>query len=622
MPIRLSGGVSGMDIDSMVKQLMKVERMPVDKLKQKKQLLEWQRDDYRDMNSSLLSFRTLTSNMRMSSTYLTKKASTSDDTILTATGTANAVDGNFKIKVTQLAKAADLTSTTIGAKDPLKKLSDLGITDSTTTLTISGEKGSSTITVSNTETIGSFAALINNQASQTGVRATYDSAMDKLFISSTNTGAQTKIDLSSSNNLLLQKLGIAGSAQTGGSFTGSKQFFEIAKDKDGNVINTISSDAIIDNTLTADQTFKIKKGAKTVDFTISKTTTLKQLMDQINASDLGKEGVSASMDANGKLNFISLDGTSLTFADGTADSQDILGSLGLTATPMFASYNYSKISGTPGQNAKVTYNDNSDAEYSSNVFTINGMSIRANKEGEVNVTVTQDVDAAVKSIKEFVDKYNELIDKIDKKTLEKKNRDYQPLTDEQREGLSDDQIKKWEDQARLGDLQSDPILTKVLSDMRSDMNNIVTSLSSGDIRQLSQIGIQTGAYYERGKLYIKDEAALRSALSSNPEQVMRLFNYDDPTVKKSSRDGIAVRLFDRISDAMKDLTDKAGAASATSDNSLITKDLKNINKRISSMEDRMHDKEDRYYKKFAAMEQAMQKFNSQSSSLAAFMTKN
>jgi flagellar hook-associated protein 2 len=221
-----------------------------------------------------------------------------------------------------------------------------------------------------------------------------------------------------------------------------------------------------------------------------------------------------------------------------------------------------------------------------------------------------------------VDKYNELIDKIDKKALEKKNSDYQPLTDDQRQSLDDDQIKKWEEQARLGDLHSDSILTKVLSDMRSDLNNFVTSLSSGDIRQLSQIGIQTGAYYERGKLYIKDEAALRSALASNPEQVMRLFNYDDPTVKKSSQDGIAVRLFDRISDAMKKITDKAGAASATSDNSFVAKDLKDINKRISAMETTMTDKENRYYKKFSAMEQALSKFNSQSSSLSAFMTKN
>lgn len=622
MAIRLTGSVSGMDIDSMVKQLMKAERMPIDKLKQKKQMLEWQRDDYRDINSSLLSFRTLVSNMRQSTTYLTKKATSSDETVLSATGTANAVDGNYKIKVTQLAKSAELTSSAIGAKDQLKKLVDLGITDSKTTLTISGEKGSSTITVSNNETIGSFVSMINNQANQTGVRVSYDSAMDKLFFSSTNSGTQTKIDLSSSNDLLLSKLGLSGSAKTGSSFTGSVQFFETTKDVNGNDIQTISPTAFIDNTLTSDQTFTITKGAKTVEFTISKNTTIKKLMDQINASDLGKDGVSSYMDENGKLNFVSLDGTSLTFADGTADSQDILAKLGLPANPAFPAYNYSQISGTNGQNAKVTYNDNSDAEYSSNVFTINGMSIRANKLGEVNVTVTQDVDTAVKSIKDFVDKYNELIDKIDKKTLEKKNRDYQPLTDDQRQSLDDDQIKKWEEQARLGDLHSDSILTKVLSNMRSDLNNFVTSLSSGDIRQLSQIGIQTGAYFERGKLYIKDEAALRSALASNPEQVMRLFNYDDPTVKKSSQDGIAVRLFDRISDAMKEITDKAGAASATSDNSFVAKDLKDINKRITAMETTMTDKENRYYKKFSAMEQALSKFNSQSSSLSAFMTKN
>ena len=51
--MRISGLASGMDIDKLVSDLMKAERMPLDKLKQKKQILEWQRDDYRSMNTLL-----------------------------------------------------------------------------------------------------------------------------------------------------------------------------------------------------------------------------------------------------------------------------------------------------------------------------------------------------------------------------------------------------------------------------------------------------------------------------------------------------------------------------------------------------------------------------------------
>ena len=57
MVTRISGLASGMDIDTIVKNLMNAERMPLDKLKQNKQTLEWQRDDYRAMNTLLLDFR-------------------------------------------------------------------------------------------------------------------------------------------------------------------------------------------------------------------------------------------------------------------------------------------------------------------------------------------------------------------------------------------------------------------------------------------------------------------------------------------------------------------------------------------------------------------------------------
>lgn len=48
--MRIGGLASGMDIDSIVEKLMVAERMPMDKLEQQKQIYEWQRDAYRDVN--------------------------------------------------------------------------------------------------------------------------------------------------------------------------------------------------------------------------------------------------------------------------------------------------------------------------------------------------------------------------------------------------------------------------------------------------------------------------------------------------------------------------------------------------------------------------------------------
>ena len=81
MAIRVSGLASGMDIDSIVKQLMDAERLPLNKLKQKKQILEWKRDDYRSMNTLLTDFRSKVLNMKLSSSYGAKQTSSSNESM-------------------------------------------------------------------------------------------------------------------------------------------------------------------------------------------------------------------------------------------------------------------------------------------------------------------------------------------------------------------------------------------------------------------------------------------------------------------------------------------------------------------------------------------------------------
>ncbi len=70
--IRISGLASGIDTETMIKQLMQAERAPVDRLSQKKQTLTWQRDAYREMNRVLLDFRTAASDMLLSKNYQSK----------------------------------------------------------------------------------------------------------------------------------------------------------------------------------------------------------------------------------------------------------------------------------------------------------------------------------------------------------------------------------------------------------------------------------------------------------------------------------------------------------------------------------------------------------------------
>ncbi len=121
----------------------------------------------------------------------------------------------------------------------------------------------------------------------------------------------------------------------------------------------------------------------------------------------------------------------------------------------------------------------------------------------VTFSSTPDVDSIYDTIKKFVDSYNGLIANISEKTSEKKNKDYAPLTDDQREALSEDEIKKWEDLAKKGTLRRDSTLSSLLTKMRT---SIYTSVSDTSFGNLAKIGISTTSnYLEGGKLEIDEE---------------------------------------------------------------------------------------------------------------------
>ena len=151
--------------------------------------------------------------------------------------------------------------------------------------------------------------------------------------------------------------------------------------------------------------------------------------------------------------------------------------------------------------------------------------LRLNKQLQVPVTFssTPDVDTIYDTIKKFVDSYNGLIANISDKTSEKKNNDYPPLTDTQKEALSEDEIKKWEKLAKKGTLRRDSTLSSLLTKMRTSIYSSVSNTSFGS---LAKIGISTtNNYLEGGKLEI-DEEKLRAAIKEDPNGIYNLFMVD------------------------------------------------------------------------------------------------
>jgi len=68
-------------------------------------------------------------------------------------------------------------------------------------------------------------------------------------------------------------------------------------------------------------------------------------------------------------------------------------------------------------------------------------------------------------VKNFVTKYNEILDELNTKYNAKSSRGYDPLTDEQKEAMSDDEIEKWETKIKDSLLRRDSTLNSIISTM-------------------------------------------------------------------------------------------------------------------------------------------------------------
>jgi flagellar hook-associated protein 2 len=268
-----------------------------------------------------------------------------------------------------------------------------------------------------------------------------------------------------------------------------------------------------------------------------------------------------------------------------------------------------------GSDADLTYNG-LNITRSSNTFQINGVEFTAKQKTATDTPVTfsstADVDGIMDTIVKFVDKYNEVIDKIKTKTNESKYRDYAPLTTAQKKDMDEDDIKLWEEKAKSGTLRNDSVLSGVLTKMRSDISGSVSGTSG--FTQLSQIGITTTSnYLDGGKLTI-DEDKLRAAIAENPNAIYELFQKSGDT-STTSNQGIAQRLRASLKTAMNDITAKAGKTSSVNNTFTIGKLLNNYTDQITRYEDKLTAIENRYYAKFTAMESAISKANSQSAYL-------
>lgn len=197
--MRVPGLASGMDIDSFVKQLMQAQRVPLDKLSQQKQTIEWKRDFYRKINSQLVDFRNNKLWKYKTGTelnpYKAEVSGNKDAISVKATSTTNMVA--MTVEVDQLATQRSLTSVDSLGTDVTKltKIGSLqdavgeGADNSTFYLKVirSGNK-EDTIEFSASDSIDSVIRKINSDMNA-NVTAALDEATGKITLKSKEYGS-------------------------------------------------------------------------------------------------------------------------------------------------------------------------------------------------------------------------------------------------------------------------------------------------------------------------------------------------------------------------------------------------------------------------------------------------
>ena len=389
-----------------------------------------------------------------------------------------------------------------------------------------------------------------------------------------------------------------------------------------------------------------------VDFTLNKDESVNALIDRINKSGAG---VTLSYQAVGdKFTFTSNEKGASGTINISGDSDFLNKVFGVKTTD-------GKVE-VQGQDAVVAvkYKGSDDVVElirDSNSFTVDGLSIgvkgtfgyKVNKNDAGNLldadgnplapgkdpvmVLDKDADAVeidarvntdniVDGIKAMVEEYNKIIELVNKELTTKPDRDYSPLTSEQKKELSESEIETWEEKAKSGMLYGDSDLRMLSSDLRF-------IIGGGNAEALKAVGITTSTLYsDNGKLTL-DESKLRAALETDPESVEKLFTAPQGTKNEKGNDitGIATNLKNVMDKYVKTLgsMDSKGilikkAGSTSSPMSLTEngfyKQIAEINKQISKLQTRLESERDRYIKQFTSLETLISQMNSQSSWLS------
>lgn len=705
MPLRMTGMTSGLDIDSIVSALMEAQTTKKTKVENKKTKLEWTQNIWTSLNKKLYSFYTDSAGkMRFQSSYQTKKAASSDASILTATAQSSASSGSYTVKVNQLAAAQYVTSAKVSAKSTDAsgkvteskvtsdtKLSALGFdTEGDTTIEITAGEKTINLNVDETTTVRDFV----NALKDAGLNASFDEKQGRFFISAKESGADGKFTITSktmtgeqvaAQNKLMDSVDYSN-LSSGDQDTVKKILSDLKNAQDTSAVadaekslqdisdrtakekateyynNKLTDDMLSQYKYETDGTDGTGDAHKAGDIDYSKVKqalqnagldkdvytdsdrliVLKQKIiepavtkklasgeytgkiDNAVTSGLEDAGIEKQSERYSTIS-LAVNGYAQAMKDGTEQSKEsalkLLGMDDIDGSAVKESADGTGMVVIEAADSIVQVNG-ATLTSSNTTLDVNGLSLNlvSASDREVKVTVSNDSTAVYDAIKDFVEQYNSALSEMNKYYYADSARGYDPLTDDQKEAMSDEEVEKWETKIKDSLLRRDSTLSGILETFRTSLTGITVKASDGKTYSLANLGITTDKdYKEYGLLHIKgDEDDTDYADSENTLQSM--IN-SDPDIVMEVMSGIASNLYNNINKKISTTTTMKSALSFYNDKEM-TKQMTQYKKDIKSWETKLSDMEDRYYKQFSAMETALSKLQSQQNSLASYLGSN
>ena len=685
--MRITGLATGLDMDEIISSTMKAYRIKIDQKTQSKDVVEIRQTLYRDIMSDASKFYdkyfdiTKSDSLLKQSNYTSVKFTSSDENVITVTGGSDAKAGNYKVTGnTSTASKVVTDSTVFGleyekdgekykkitingkefevksdnekamAKDLNTQLKNAGINVSVEYTQFTGNNKSEFVFQSTV--LGKNATFTINGGASTPV-ATATNGKDAT--ASTVTGF-TIDDIKNNGKI---------------SINGKEIDLELTEEekKDNQLILKKVNDKL------SDEGFSASEENGNIQFTSTQLGT--EVMDP-NITIGGKIG-RFILGSDSEIATVELDKSSLTGGiytiggnaininwDEVKDPKteedylnDLFKNSGIGVTAKISGDTITLTSNISGENGNFSVDpltdsntmrgtDGSDGEITitntktggvyktqshSNIIKVDDMIFTINGEippegititGKVDVTETKD------KIVNFINDYNTLIEKLNTLISTKHNRNYSPLTADQKKEMSETEIKLWNEKVKEGQLYKDSNLTRITSSLKDVMRTFMED--SG--LNLEKIGIVPVSDYSGTKngTFSIDEEKLTKALEENTEEVMNLFTKSAPSKeelsgktieeqnKMKSQTGILYKLKDILYSEFKTstsaLSKKVGLeGTSTFSNNELTKSISDYEKKIQDMEKEFTKREQALYSKYATLETMMNKLNSQQSYL-------